>query len=68
MHVLGWSKKKHLTSDCACKFSRFSMGLEKKKKKRRERETKESVKCRKCHCLLTLPVFFHYLIIIIDII
>ena len=64
MHVPGWLKKKHLTSDYACKFSRFSMGLE-KKKKRRERETKESVKCRKCHCLLTLPVFFHYLIIII---
>ena len=32
-------KEKHLTSDCACKFSRFSMGLEKKKKKgERERE------------------------------
>lgn len=61
-------KEKHLTSDYACKFLTFFNGFREEEKKDRERETKESVKCRKCHCLLTLPVFFHYLIIIIDII
>lgn len=36
-------KEKHLTSDYACKFSRFSMGLEKKKKRiERERQRKVS--------------------------